>query len=415
MTDGVIKGDGTSRLAKASGWPETYEGFKALAESSGIPLDLIFNSSGWQQLPTFLSKATLLQDFTAQLIGLNPDDDPTVDDALLSTYLAASDASLVKIKVYETGTTKPIGGVGITGVTSMTGGTLYADSNGDAVGLSNSDSATISIDTRYIDLTSIKSVTVSTPKKSVTSVTLYATRVTNTSGKTETFTTSTQRMFTNKVKRVDVHCVGGGAGGGTGGTLSWNDGNSFSVSGGRGGQGGKSSYANSVSFIPNNLYTITVGAAGKGSTPSNWSTVSYGTNGGASSALGITALGGVSRSGGTGAYIEYTGNVVINNAASGSANTVHRFGESSLPIAGGGDGGGGGAHMASGNRFASSASGADPNGGDGGGVSNSNAFSGSTASSYGGGGGGGATNDSRQISGNGGDGYKGVVYIRWWY
>lgn len=325
----------------------------------------------------------------------------------------------VQVQVYETGTTTPISGVIVTGIVSKTGGVCYANSNGIATGyvLSDEKSATVTVKvgTDYIDLTGQSSKQVTVTKGVTATATIYATRVSNPSGKVETFTTSTQKMFTNKVKRVDVHCVGGGAGGGTGGTLSWSGGSAFSVSGGRGGQGGKSSYSNSVSFTPNNLFTITVGAAGKGAISTSWSSVSYGSNGGASSALGITALGGVSTTGGTGAYIEYTGSVVINNAASGSANTVRRFGESSLPIAGGGDGGGGGAYMTSGGRLASSASGADPNGGDGGGVSNSNAFSGSAASSYGGGGGGGATNDNRKTSGNGGNGYQGVVYVRWFY
>lgn len=84
MTDGVIKGDGTSRLAKASGWPETYEEFKALAESSGIPFDLIFNSDGWQQLPTFLNKANLLSDETAKRYRLT--DDTTVNKAFYAAF-----------------------------------------------------------------------------------------------------------------------------------------------------------------------------------------------------------------------------------------------------------------------------------------------------------------------------------------
>ena len=81
MTDGAITGDGTSLLAKAQNWPETYEEFKALAESNGIPLDLIFNSAGWQQLPTFLNKANLLTDSTVKQLFQSVSE-KTVDQAI---------------------------------------------------------------------------------------------------------------------------------------------------------------------------------------------------------------------------------------------------------------------------------------------------------------------------------------------
>lgn len=418
MTDGVIKGDGTSRLAKASGWPETYEGFKALAESSGIPLDLIFNSSGWQQLPTFLNKANLLQDLTAQLLGLDPANDPTVDDAFLAGFLASSKTGLVKIRVYETGTQTPIGGVHITGVTDTLGNDLYADAQGVAFALATSETSTIKVSTDYIDLTGQTVFSGATPAQQITEVTLYATRVSNPSGKTETFTTSTQKMFTDKVARVDVHCVGGGAGGGTGGASSWSDGNAFSVSGGRGGGGGASVFKNNVSVSKNVPLSIVVGGKGQKGIASSWDSVSYGTTGGASSAFGVIASGGSNNSRATGGYIEYSGMVTNNPASSGDANTVHRFGESSLPIAGGGDGGGGAAYMSSGGRLAGEASGSAPNGGDGGTTSGAypqKANPGTDATGYGGGGGGGATNDSSRSSADGGDGYQGVVYVRWFY
>ena len=70
MTDGVIIGNGTSRLAKGS-FPATYDEFVTLAASSGVPMDVIFNAAGWQQQPTFLNKANLLPDDVAAQLGIS--------------------------------------------------------------------------------------------------------------------------------------------------------------------------------------------------------------------------------------------------------------------------------------------------------------------------------------------------------
>lgn len=77
MKDGVIKQDGTSRLMRAN-LPATYEEFKAVAANGTLTLDILFNATGWQQLPTFLNKANLLKDTTAALFSMDntavPDD-----------------------------------------------------------------------------------------------------------------------------------------------------------------------------------------------------------------------------------------------------------------------------------------------------------------------------------------------------
>lgn len=78
MTDGIIKETKNSRLLKAN-FPATYDELVSLAANAGIPADVLFNADGWQQLPTFLNKKTLLQDSTAYVLGLIGD--PTVDDA----------------------------------------------------------------------------------------------------------------------------------------------------------------------------------------------------------------------------------------------------------------------------------------------------------------------------------------------
>lgn len=68
MNDGIIKETGNSRLMRAA-LPDTYEEFKALAAAGKLPLDVLFNAAGWSQLPTFLNKATLLSDTTAEMLG----------------------------------------------------------------------------------------------------------------------------------------------------------------------------------------------------------------------------------------------------------------------------------------------------------------------------------------------------------
>lgn len=440
MTDGVIKGDGTSRLAKASGWPETYEGFKALAESSGIPLDLIFNSSGWQQLPTFLSKATLLQDFTAQLLGLDPADNPTVDDALLRSYLLSTDAGLIKVKVYETGTTTPISGVLLSGVTNFDGSELYTDDSGEALGIATGSSTTVSVNHDYLDLTAYTEKQVTVESVKIVEVTVYATRVTNPSGKIEKFTSSVKKMFTNKVKRVDVHAFGAGAGGSRGSAAYNLNGASTTVAstGGKGGGAGKSAYALSVDFTPNEYFQVVIGAKGTGASSSRktYSNASVsieaasGTSGGLSSCLGVVASGGdadVTRSASDSNNI----NTNIYNpvyGANGADSKNYLFGESELGTVAGGDGGGG--HTACGLFYYQSgvtdgSNGGNPYGGKGGNISPKigypTAGNGEAATGIAGGGGGGSsyanssTTSQELFCAAGGNGYNGVVYVRWFY
>lgn len=89
MTDGIIKGDGTSRLLKGSA-PATYDEFRALFNGDGVPVDVIFNSEGWQILPTFLNKANLLSDEVAEQYGL---DSSTV---LNSVFQVLANAAILK-------------------------------------------------------------------------------------------------------------------------------------------------------------------------------------------------------------------------------------------------------------------------------------------------------------------------------
>lgn len=85
MIDGIIKADGTSRLMRAT-LPATYEAFRAAAAAGTLPLDVLFNESGWSQQPTFLNKANLLTDATAALFGLGAEAVPDNAFSFLGKY-----------------------------------------------------------------------------------------------------------------------------------------------------------------------------------------------------------------------------------------------------------------------------------------------------------------------------------------
>lgn len=67
MTNGIISEEMKSRLIRAN-LPATYEELVALAAGVGIPADIILNEEGWAQLPTYLSKANLMDDVTEEAI-----------------------------------------------------------------------------------------------------------------------------------------------------------------------------------------------------------------------------------------------------------------------------------------------------------------------------------------------------------
>lgn len=67
MRDGIISEEMKSRLIKA-GLPATYEELIILAATTGIPADILINEEGWAQLPTYLSKANLMDDVTEEAI-----------------------------------------------------------------------------------------------------------------------------------------------------------------------------------------------------------------------------------------------------------------------------------------------------------------------------------------------------------
>ena len=86
MIDGRINESKDSRLIKAD-LPATYEQFRALAAGDGIPIDLLINLLGWAQIPTWLNKASLLDDTTAAATG----NSETVNQAIYYNALMGAD------------------------------------------------------------------------------------------------------------------------------------------------------------------------------------------------------------------------------------------------------------------------------------------------------------------------------------
>lgn len=85
MNDGIIKGDGTSRLIRSVSdfkvkYP-TYDSFIEALVAGTLPVDVLFNQDGWSQEPDFLNKANLLKDETATLFKGLPEN-PVPDDVL---------------------------------------------------------------------------------------------------------------------------------------------------------------------------------------------------------------------------------------------------------------------------------------------------------------------------------------------
>ncbi|HWQ76862.1 MAG TPA: hypothetical protein VN441_16265 [Syntrophomonas sp.] len=82
MKDGIIRGEGNSRLLKSPATiPATFAEFRAALIAGTLPVDLLYNATGWDVQGTALNKANLLTDAVAEALGLESDD-PTVSEAL---------------------------------------------------------------------------------------------------------------------------------------------------------------------------------------------------------------------------------------------------------------------------------------------------------------------------------------------
>ena len=393
MKDGILKETKNSRLLKAE-LPATYAELVALAAGAGIPADVLFNATGWQQIPTFLSKKNLLQDSTAGLLGLAGD--PTVDDAFVALLLTVKQMALVRVTVTVAGA-PAIADIEVTGLEGIDGGAVYTDENGIAVGFSAAGEVSVSTPS-YQDLDASPTVTKVLDAGEIADVTIAISSAPKSGDRSVTSSTSGIR-FSPYVSGVDVCCVGGGGGGAT----------STGYIGGGGGGGGY--VKNSSNLKPNTKtsYTAVVGAAGKGGTFGT--PYMNGTNGGDSSfmeVVGIGGIGGTGQLGGAGNGAGGNGGTSEEgyNGHDGTDGAVRAFDDPDEVLYSGGGGG------SASSRDTYGGGGGSPYGGDGGTSGGAWDTTGKKGSGYGGGGGGGWSTSSSG-GGFGADGYNGLVRFRW--
>lgn len=235
---------------------------------------------------TELSKATLLQDSTeVSLFGSAAD--RTVDDVFVGIAgqlkLIKSDMAAITLTVQDTNG-KPIPEVLVQGILSESGQAVYTNASGVVTGYIGEGAQVIKV-SGYADLVDY-SETVTVVKGTTINKTIKLT--------TRNFlkiTASKTVKFSGNVNRVDVTVVGGG-GGGSGGSKERNE----SACGGSGGGGGYCTASENVSFVANQIYQATVGAGGQKGPAyvASEGTIesTSGKDGGATSFLGVTALGG---------------------------------------------------------------------------------------------------------------------------
>lgn len=87
MKDFVSLGNGDSRYMKSAiSADATWEQFRDMLRNGTFAFDLNgINPAGIAEQGTSLSKDNLLSDETAEMLGFQPDDDPTVNDAFQRT------------------------------------------------------------------------------------------------------------------------------------------------------------------------------------------------------------------------------------------------------------------------------------------------------------------------------------------
>ena len=83
MRDQQIRSNGRSRRIFAPDTPATYEEFRSLMVSGNATLDIAPNEAGISERGTPLNRETLLSTETQAALGFDPDEENTVDDAIM--------------------------------------------------------------------------------------------------------------------------------------------------------------------------------------------------------------------------------------------------------------------------------------------------------------------------------------------
>lgn len=400
MTDGVIKSTGNSRYLKSVAnfmtlFP-TYEDFAAALVAGNLPIDLNgINPDGWNQQGTLMNKANLLADTTGSALGLGSTG--TVNTAFQRLAVGiGKHGFLIHLRLPD-GT--PLPGAPISGLTSLTGGAVVTNANGDAVGVSSASSVTVSVTSIWLDVSGkSQTLTASGPLREYT-ITLSQKAV----GSVLRIENSQTVKFA-KAHSAMVCCVQGGTGGTAGaGYVS----GTTTYAGGNGGASGKI-VNKTVTLEAGKGYPATVGAGGSGP---------YGQigHGSAGSPGGETSFAGVTSVDGTTSTLPLNDSTLNiggrggNGGAGNGNNTGGGYNGSAGTKAGGGGAGG--------NGYQSVGKGGSSPGGEAGSDGNKNSAQGASGGNGGpggGGGGGGGCNGGTTAArgGKGGDGGPGIVLVK---
>lgn len=344
------------------------------------------------------TKGNVLPDDVCELLGL--DSDLAEPKDAFNNIIVGLKKGVLRVIVKDF-RGNPMPNIHVDGITGIPSTAAVTNSNGEILSFVDAGEYTLSIENKYIDVTT-PSQAVSIDVGESKTITLQ-----QESTGTEATIESTQNvMFSDNVFSVDVFCCGGGGGGG-GAFTPLN-----TKSGGGGGGGGYTATKLNATFQSDTQYSAVVGAGGAGgpAVTVNGTSDQSGGRGGTSSFLGCSAYGGF------GGFTpgNSSGSKAGGNGGSGGGGA--NFGASSAAGAGGSDGedggtGGNGAPGGSGQGTTTRAFG-DPSGtlcaGGGGGGGGSNGTAGAYGSGTYGRGGRGANR-----SGSGSNGLDGVVMVRW--
>lgn len=255
MRDGIISETKNSRILK-SDLPATYEELRALMAETGLPVDLILNQIGWSQLPTFLSKGTLLSDLTEEAIWENAQN-RTVDAALkMLADVAFGRVATLKLTVLDTGG-KPIPDVAVQldRAADVVNGPL-TDAEGKVTIGTNGGTHTLNLlyPTGYSSASSTEQIEVSGTKS------LEIKKVSRKAESTIFQFTKSQNNFriARFLSPIDFHLIGGG---GSGSAMRSPWGSDVSYGGGSGGASGYFTIEKSVD-IAGKLISVVIGAGG---------------------------------------------------------------------------------------------------------------------------------------------------------
>lgn len=424
MKDGIIKGTGNSRNLKAAIPADiTHEQLVQMLIAGTLPIDLNgINLEGWQQIGDALCKGNLLDDVACDLLGISRKSVPK--DAFIRLGMPTGYHAF-GITVTVDG--KPLPNVLIQGVKTFAGAPVYADDLGRAIGMSTSDTVTITID-GFLDLQPYTENFTASPETVITPVNIEVAKKDTTRVLIDT---SQTLSLSSLVDSYDLFLVGGGAsgaintqwgthnsatGGGGGYTTTAkdivNENHKLNIVIGAGGvldlkrvriddngrAGGDTKVINTVTK------DVLVAAGGKIGVAGFWSSGSGGAGGSGGGGTRQTTVGNGGSDGGNGSY----------QGGTGQGTTTREFGESDGTLYSGGGGAAASSELIGG-------SGTTGTGGDGGGASgqagsitDSGYFIRSIATFYGGAGGGIAyiTERSNHFRT---EGYQGCVVIRWRY